>query len=59
MEAATDTVTMDILPHVPDVEILSRNLYASVDSSLSNDEREPVYVRYYYFILLSDLSTIT
>ena len=41
MEAAMDTVTMDTA--TPDVEILSRNLYASLDPSLSNDERATVY----------------
>ena len=41
MEAAMDTVTMDTA--TPDVEILSRNLYTSLDPSLSNDERATVY----------------
>ena len=48
MEAAMDTVTVDTA--TPDVEILSRNLYASLDPSLSNDERAiPVYM---YQVLL-------
>ena len=41
MEAAMDTVTMDTA--TPDVETLSRNLYASLDPSLNNDERASVY----------------
>ena len=36
-----DTVPMDTV--TPDIETLSKNLYASLDPSLSNDDRTIVY----------------
>ena len=42
---AMDAVPMDtVTPEVtPDIETLSKNLYASLDPSLSNDDRTIVY----------------
>ena len=42
---AMDAVPMDtVTPEVtPDIEALSKNLYASLDPSLSNDDRTIVY----------------
>ena len=56
-----DMLTMDAVPMdtvTPDIETLSKNLYASLDPTLSNDDRTIVYqvrssvtrVLFFYFI---------
>ena len=41
VSSVMDTVPMDTV--TPDLEVLSKNLHASLDPSLSNDERAIVY----------------
>ena len=41
MDTGTDAAPMDTV--IPDIEILSKNLYASLDPSLNNDDRTIVY----------------
>lgn len=41
MDTSMDDVSMDT--GTPDIETLSKNLYASLDPSLSNDDRTIVY----------------
>ena len=38
-----DTVNVPMDTATPDLEVLSKNLHASLDPSLSNDERAIVY----------------